>query len=63
MTEALCNNTRAFYRPKRGEGYHGASYSVFGIKTFLSRQKILDLPQNLPLYIYKIVKMLPLKEK
>lgn len=40
MTEVLCNDTRAFCRPKRGEGCHGASHSIFGIKAFLSRQKM-----------------------
>lgn len=40
MTEVLCNNTRAFCRPKRGEGCHGAGHSIFGIKAFLNRQKM-----------------------
>lgn len=40
VTEVLCNNTRAFCRPKGGEGCHRASHSIFGIKAFLGRQKM-----------------------
>jgi len=33
MTETL-SSTTAFCRPKKGEGYHGASRSIFGIRIF-----------------------------